>query len=743
MTCPSLSQVLVSLTGLTDACLVAVSKLQVSLLARFLDGPEAMALSSTILNAGIRVFQHIDRSKTNQERSEGYRTWKDKTFSMSVSFQKFIGEQVQASAELRDHARTLTVQVCNLLFVFAEEARSEYKFLNLACKCIDQLLPYCEDKSLQLERFRGVSILCDGLHGTLVELYHICKEKEKIPPEFFSRRQRISQFYCHYIKSMASQLFKYICQDDRENGECRGILRYLLFFMRGRLLTNSTMKTNHPNIHSELLKLVYLIEDIVPLAMFQSKLATDEQRLALIYEFAVAGGPRVVFLSSAEPLSEQEWRLGRVYFLLKTMTIFDEFSPALRLQLFPPEETGSGSSLLRMVVECVDSLAWDEILYPTEASADHDGDHMSIDIVSDLCTFANLLSERQFIRLQLEMTELVLGRSEFWSILARDWWICLSERLGVDFTRSTIVVLSELLSTLPVGTASMKISNLIRDLVSTLDDKDQMTVSGDIVEFMERILERDARPGDLFTFLTSFPFDILKESHQYVACLTSISCRGSKSTFISTETRDQLVLWSVEIVGGTQDLLQLVEDDDMSLSKVKCTIDAVIAFLVAMKPLEFLETKKVLNAISSWQNMTVKKRPISCTILAAFLESCSTVVSQDEQQQNELHSLLAILFESLGQDTDSTVQHASLMSMVSFYQTSASSSLVNMISSAGCEDVLRLRDQHGCNQGILDARSNLAQAQKRKDDYRTRVFPDLTSIAQLQSLHTIALLQQS
>lgn len=49
------------------------------------------------------------------------------------------------------HRTMLLETVCNMLLRYAEEAKSEYKFLNLAFKCIDQLLPCCEDKSIQVE----------------------------------------------------------------------------------------------------------------------------------------------------------------------------------------------------------------------------------------------------------------------------------------------------------------------------------------------------------------------------------------------------------------------------------------------------------------------------------------------------------------------------------------------------------------------------------------------------------------
>jgi hypothetical protein len=209
------------------------------------------------------------------------------------------------------------------------------------------------------------------------------------------------------------------------------------------------MRVNHPKIHSELSKLVSIVEDIIPLAIFKSKTATDEKRCAVIYEFTVAAGPRVMFLSSAEPLSEQEWKLGCLYFLLKTLAIFEEFSPALQSELYPSDETSTGISLLRMLVDCMDGLGWGHFLYPGSEEADMDCDPLSLDIVVDLCTFTCTLSTSQFRRLQLDMTELAIGRSELWNVLAREWWISIAERLGPEFSQDRIKVLMELVLSHP------------------------------------------------------------------------------------------------------------------------------------------------------------------------------------------------------------------------------------------------------------------------------------------------------
>ncbi|GJJ73095.1 hypothetical protein EMPS_05453 [Entomortierella parvispora] len=757
---------LISLEGLVDSCLAKTRKLPTPSLIRFLDDSSAMTLSTMILDTGIQIFNHLDRSRSNQERSEGFRTWKDRTFATTSSFQVFIGEEIQRSPELRDRASILTIQVCNMLLRFAEEARSEYKFLNLAFKCIDQLLPCCEDKSIQVERYRAFRLVCDGIHGTLVDIYHTCKEKEQISDDFFSRRLRIAQFYCHYLRSMAGPLFKRICQDGREDEECRGLLRYLLFFLRGRLLSDNVMRANHPNIHGELSKLVFIIEDIIPLAISKSRTAMEQSKLAVVHEFAVAAGPRVVFLSSAEPLSEQEWRLGRMYYLLKMMTIFEELGEVLQIELYPPVPTDSGTSLLRMLVDCVDGLIWENRLYPAVETNELDCNHLSLDILTDMSTFAHVLSLKQFNRLQLDMTELALGRSEFWSLLAREWWIGISVRLGPDFTRSRIMSLTELLSTLPVGSASLKLGNLLRDLISSLDESQRIIVTSEIIAFVKHLEERDSISVRPLSFFINFPFETLKSSrmdtlvevfiggwknccdllvdedfvleafytmHQYVDPITSIAKSELWQSVISEEMRSRLVIWSVEIVGGVHDLLQLIESDEQSLSKVNCTIDSVVLFLTAMQPLQSSEALQVLNAVCSWPP---EKNPLSGPVLAGFLESClsADILDGDNQQMS---SLLASLFTSLGEKESSASYLSGLMSAMLFCQRSAKyPQIKNTIPMEARPMVQRLLDIQSGSATTLDTRLSLEQGRKQMNDYRFRGFPDSTTVTELQALQS-------
>lgn len=67
-------------------------------------------------------------------------------------------------------------------------------------------------------------------------------------------------------------------------------------------------------------------------------------------------------------------------------------------------------------------------------------------------------------------------------------------------------------------------------------------------------------------------FQLYLSQHQYVDSVTSVATNEIWKSVISEGIRSQLVIWSVEIVGGVGDLLQLIEDDEQALSKVERAI---------------------------------------------------------------------------------------------------------------------------------------------------------------------------
>jgi hypothetical protein len=216
-----------------------------------------------------------------------------------------------------------------------------------------------------------------------------------------------------------------------------------------RFITSEAIKKNHPQIHSEIVKAVGIVEDIVVSAMFTATNASEHDKHALIHEFSMAPGPRVAFHTD-EPLSEYEWEVGRLKFLLKAFATFDELSQALQLQLYPSKRIAPQDSLLDRLVDCVETIDMREFVPMAGSKSGQESSDLYFRILTELCSFAYLVQPSQFKRLQIDMIGLVLGRSELWSLLARDWWVCIAHRLGPVFTKSQTTVFVELVSDLAV-----------------------------------------------------------------------------------------------------------------------------------------------------------------------------------------------------------------------------------------------------------------------------------------------------
>ncbi|OAQ29538.1 hypothetical protein K457DRAFT_137742 [Linnemannia elongata AG-77] len=224
---------LISLCNLTDSCLGVVRGLTQSALASFVEDQACIMLASIILETGTRVFRHLDRSQVKRARSEGYMTWNQRTLDMTKSFMEFT-EQVLQINGVKEHASDMVIAVCNMLLRYAEDARSEYVYLNITFKSIVLLVPNCvEDRNIRLEKLAVVRLLCDGVHGTILDMYRTCVDNTKVIDGFFKRRWTLARFYMAHFKMLVSSLFKDICSAGDEAVACRGLLRYLLFFLRG------------------------------------------------------------------------------------------------------------------------------------------------------------------------------------------------------------------------------------------------------------------------------------------------------------------------------------------------------------------------------------------------------------------------------------------------------------------------------------------------------------------------------
>lgn len=681
---------LISLCNLTDSCLGVVRGLTQSALASFVEDQACIMLASIILETGTRVFRHLDRSQVKRARSEGYMTWNQRTLDMTKSFMEFT-EQVLQINGVKEHASDMVIAVCNMLLRYAEDARSEYVYLNITFKSIVLLVPNCvKDRNIRLEKLAVVRLLCDGVHGTILDMYRTCVDNTKVIDGFFKRRWTLARFYMAHFKMLVSSLFKDICSAGDEAVACRGLLRYLLFFLRGRVCSNEVIRRKHPEIQSEMMKFVNVVEEVIVAGIFSSQSALDEEKRATLQEFSTSPGPRAVF-DNSDALTEQEWILGRLYFLLKTITLFDEFSPALQLQLYPVEKNSNYGSPFTRIVESLRALDLQEFLPLATQDADQDYGDVYTRTLTELITFAHLIDPRQFAKLQIDMIGLVLGPTELLSLLAVDWWTCISARFGQSFTTSQVVVLMELLSTLPIGRSSQKVRLLLCSMLPLLDESSQANVANSLMILLDRMTDNEQS-----TLLSCFPYECLGESSigplvgkcadgwrnagnllsderlfleafytlpQHVTCLASIYSNPKLTASLPPHLQVTLVGWSINILGEINDLLFMVQNDQHALAKISCTAEAVVEFLRSTGPLQCEEMIQVLTAFNSWTKLPPFKQPLSKLLMARFLASCSEVDITDNSQMEKMETLLTAIYESLLRENDWTIVHETLNSL--------------------------------------------------------------------------------
>ncbi|KAG0252034.1 hypothetical protein BG011_007257 [Mortierella polycephala] len=728
---------LISLCNLTDSCLGAIRKLTQSALAAFLEDRACMALADIVLGTGVRVFRHIDRTQVKRERSEGYLAWNKRTLDLTKNFQEFAGQQIQQTNELKEHAGNMTIGVCNMLLRYAEEARNEYVYLNLTFKFIGMLVPNCpENIAIRLEKQTAIRLMCESIHGTLLDVVRACEESTEVSGTYIKRHWTLAQFYLTHLRSLAKSLLKDVCQPGSEAMTCRGLLRYFLFSIRSQIVSSEVVKRNYPEVQTDLIKFVNAAEDIVVTVLFSSTTTTDDNhKRAVILEFAMSPGPHAAF-SHGDPLSENDWCVGRLHFLLKTVTIFDEFSPALQLEFYPCRKNLGQESVLTRIIDSVNAMDVKDFIAGAIHGKEQEHSDVYFRVLSDLCTFACLVQPSQLAKLQVDMVGLVVGRSELWSLIAIDWWTCVSERLGSLFTRTQVAVLMDLITSLPIGKASMKVASLIGSILLLLDSESQAIVANNILAKLERSSEQP-----VYTLLSCFPYNCLRAPNldmliekcmdgwkdacsllllgkerlllesfyampQYVACLASIFSYGPRRMLISDELKQSLVGWSVEIVGGAHGLLNLIEDDNLAVIKISYAVECVVAFLTSMQPLQCPELIQVLETITSWENLPIEKQPLSRLSIANFLRSCSTVDIYDDAHMSTISALLGSLYDTVMKDSQWTVLHQGLQSITYFCEHTRYPQLANALMTKSVRDMVQ-HTQNLTTEGSTDLASCL------------------------------------
>ncbi|KAI1305566.1 hypothetical protein EDD11_004923 [Mortierella claussenii] len=613
--------------------------------------------------------QHVDSTKIKRERPEGYTDWNQRTLNLTKKWQEFVCGQVLQSKELRIQAADMILITCNMLIRYAEEARSELVYLNLAFKCITVLVPNCdENRIVKLEIEAMVRLMCYSILGSFLEITEACASSSEVNAAYVTRRYTLAKFYISHFRTLANHLFKDICGSRDDTIACRGLLRYFLFFMRSRFISSDVIKRDHPQVQSNIVKIVHAAEDIVMGALYVSERASDDERRALVQEFILSPGPRGAFTLTSS-LTEYEWDLGRLKFLLKTISLFDEFSPTLQLQLYPFDGAARQASLLDRVVQCVNAIGLREFAPHMADGTNHEGGDLYFRVLSELVTFACLLQPKQFSRLQVDMVGLALGQSDLWSLIAKDWWTCISDRLGQSFTTNQVLVFVELLTSLPVGRASKNIGALLRSMVPLLEEEAQNMLT----------ILQERTHLNTHTLLTCFPYESLTASnldnlvncctdgwrsacdlltderlvlealysmHQYVSCLAIIIGKSERYCILPSEMRQTLLMWSVEIAGGVHELIQQVQGQDTV--KPSRTIEEIFAFLTWMPPLS------------------------SETLVQVKIKTC-----------------LQTLFSSLLQDVEWTVIHESIINLITFCENTRYPRLAEEVMLSCIPDALR------------------------------------------------------
>ncbi|KAF9983508.1 hypothetical protein BGZ75_005029 [Mortierella antarctica] len=571
-------------------------------------------------------------------------------------------------------------------------ARSEYVYLNLAFKFIVMLAPSCVDnRSVRLERAAAVRLLCESILGTLLDIFHVCSESVEVGEKFLKRHWILAQFYRSNLRYLIQPVLKDVGQGGDEALTCRGLLRHFLFSLRSRFILSEAIKKNHPDVQSEMLKFVGTVEDIVVPVLLSAHVSPDKDIVAVFQDFSTSSGPRAAS-PIMECLTDQEWNLGRLYFLLKTLSIFDEFPPSLQLQLYPLEGSSRCGSLLSRLVDCVSNMDLYEVMSLRSQEGEQDSGDLYVRILSDLCTFVHLVQPKQFARLQVDMMGLVLGRSELWSMLAIDWWTCLADTLGQEFTRNQVNVLTALVQVID-DLLSMMTEKPDEELHTLLSCFPYSSINNANLDSLVEKCSDGWRNACNLLSDESIVLEAFYAMRPYIACLASVLSVESRRNRLPDELRLNLVSWSIEIIGGVNELLAIVRDDDGALSKISSTVENIVSFLSSMQPLQGPELHQVLNTFQSWKDLPERKRPLSKLSMSLFLRSCSAVEIAEVSQT--LHVLLRGLYSGLLEDKEWIVAHESLQSLLFFLEHASGHEMAGACVPAKFQKVVQLMQDLG------------------------------------------------
>ncbi|KAG0340485.1 hypothetical protein BG000_011868 [Podila horticola] len=563
----------------------------------------------------------------------------------------------QVAERSQPESTDAVIRVCNMLCKFAKDTRADYRCLSLNFSAITKLIPFCKSGiSVQLNFPAIISLLCRGVHEAIDTASEVTAQNSGPMP--VKTALALTRFYAAQLPTVLKLLGSELAREDEESFECMNMVKITLASLRSRVLSNRLLRKNHRTVLHDTTKTICNMEEQIVSSLIGCTEITDDERYRLLCRLTSASGSRSV-LGALPSLSDKEWNLGRLYITLSILATVDEFSPSLQLQVYPVENTPD-LSLLSILLKSIKALGLPEFVPSFDSDAGSEEDDTYLTVLSHLCVFAHLVQPRQFVRLLVDMTGLVLGHSELESSLGRDWWVCISKELGQEFTVSQVFTLMELLESFPVGQASRTLASLMGNLIRNLNAGSQAR----IVLHIGLKLKEDSP-----TLLACFPFhclstqsldelvihcseqwgiacdlmaadhlvvDAFYSSYRYIACVYVTMSGHSQHSEAVEAWKPKMLDWSRAQICGAPELLALVLNNRTDANKVLYTVTHILSFLTVLQPLS--TDDQVLDACVRLYDYRGDV-PIELFILN-FLESCSAIQVTDSKKLAWVNTLM-------------------------------------------------------------------------------------------------------
>ncbi|KAG0036305.1 hypothetical protein BGZ82_004398 [Podila clonocystis] len=662
-----------SICSLALACVNHISTLSEEDTTRMLQEPVFIALASVVFDT--IAFKHKDRQK-----SQAHKDWIFKILELARTFVTVVVNQV--AERNQPEATDATIRVCNMLCKFAKETRADYRYLSLNFSAIAKLIPFCKSRSsVQLNFSAIISLLCRGVYKAIDTAMEATAQNSGPMP--VKTALALTRFYAAQLPTVVKLLGSELAREDEESIECMNMVKITLSSLRSRVLSNKILRRDHRTMLHETTRTICNIEEQIVSSLIGCTEISDDERYRLLCRLTSTSGSKSV-LGALSPLSDKEWNLGRLYIALGILATLDEFSPALQLQVYPVENT-SDPSILLTLLKCVKALGLPEFVPAFDTDAGSEDDDTYLVVLSSLCVFAHLVQPHQFVKMQIDMTGLVLGRSELESSLGRDWWVCMSKELGQEFTVRQVFTLMELLESFPVSQASRTLASLMGNLIWNLNAASQAR----IVLHIGLKLKEDSP-----TLLACFPFhclstqsldelvihcseqwgiacdlmaadrlvvDAFYSSYRYITCIYVTMSGHSQHSEAVEAWKPKMRDWSRAQICGAPELLALVLNDRTDANKVLYTVTHILSFLAVLQPLSTNDIIQVLDAcvrLYDYQGDVPME-----LVIVNFLESCSAIQVTESEELSNLSTVVDSVYRILMANTRCAFAHAPLMQL--------------------------------------------------------------------------------